>query len=51
MFKKVIGSLLTVGFLVGLSASFSGCNTIRGVGEDVERGGQKLEKASDGAKK
>ncbi len=51
MFKKVIGSLLTTAFVIGMSASFSGCNTIKGVGEDVERGGQKLENASDGARK
>lgn len=51
MFKKIIGSLLTAAFMIGLTASFSGCNTIKGVGEDVERGGQKLENASDNAKK
>jgi entericidin B len=51
MFKKVVGSLMTVAFMIGMSASFSGCNTIKGVGEDVERGGQKLENASDNVKK
>ena len=51
MLKKFIGSLLTIAFTIGLTASFSGCNTIKGVGEDVERGGQKLENASDNAKK
>ena len=51
MFKKIIGSMLTLAFTLGLATSVSGCNTIKGVGEDVERGGQKLENASDNAKK
>ena len=51
MLKKTIASFLTAVFTIGLATSISGCNTVKGVGEDVERGGQKLENASDNAKK
>ncbi len=47
MLKKFIGSILIVLFNAGLAASISGCNTVKGIGADVERGGQKLENASD----
>ncbi len=50
MLKKFVGSTLLVLFSIGVAGSLSGCNTIKGVGEDVERGGQKLENASDRAK-
>lgn len=50
MLKKLIGSVLLVLFSAGLAASISGCNTVKGIGEDVERGGQKLEGASDKAR-
>ena len=47
MFKKIIGSTLVTVFVLGLVGSISGCNTIKGVGEDIERGGERLEKATD----
>lgn len=50
MFKKIIGTVLATIFTVGLASSIAGCNTVRGVGEDVERGGQKLENAAVKAK-
>ena len=50
MLKKIVGSLLLVLFSVGLAGSISGCNTVKGIGTDVERGGQKLENASDRAR-
>jgi entericidin B len=50
MLKKFVGTLLLVMFSAGLAGSISGCNTVKGIGEDVERGGQKLEGASDKAK-
>lgn len=50
MLRKLIGSALLVLFSTGLAASISGCNTVKGIGEDVERGGQKLENASDRSK-
>ena len=46
MFKKVIGLVLTVVFMTGLTA----CNTVKGVGQDVERGGEKMQNAADKSK-
>lgn len=42
MFKQLAFVMLVVGFLVG-------CNTVRGVGKDIERGGEKLQNASEKA--
>ena len=50
MLKKCVASILLVLFSAGLAGAISGCNTVKGIGEDVERGGQKLEGASDKAK-
>lgn len=51
MFKKIAGALMLTLFTLGLAGSIAGCNTIKGMGEDVERGGEKLENAADKAKK
>ena len=51
MLKKIIASLMLTLFSVGLAGSVAGCNTVKGIGTDIERGGQKLENASDNAKK
>ncbi len=29
----------------------AGCNTVKGIGEDLEKGGEAVQKASDGASK
>ena len=50
MFKKIIGTMLASIFAVGIVTSVAGCNTMQGVGEDVEHGGQKLENAAAKAK-
>ena len=42
MARKVLALLMTVGSLAPLSA-ISGCNTVAGAGQDIERGGQKVE--------
>jgi len=45
MFKRITASTLLCMFLAGL---LTGCNTMEGAGEDLERGGEKIqEKASD----
>jgi len=45
MFKRITASTLLCMFFAGLLA---GCNTMEGAGEDIERGGEKIqEKASD----
>lgn len=42
MFKQLAVVTMMVSFLVG-------CNTIHGVGKDIERGGEKLQNASEKA--
>ncbi len=45
--KKIISIMCLVAMSVGLSA----CNTIQGIGKDVERGGEKVQDAASGAQK
>ncbi|MBI5753462.1 MAG: entericidin A/B family lipoprotein [Hydrogenophilales bacterium] len=40
--KKILVSILTVLALGGLSA----CNTVEGVGKDIKKGGEAIEKAA-----
>jgi predicted small secreted protein len=40
-----------VAFLLALSTLAAACNTVQGVGKDVERGGEKLQDAARDAKK
>lgn len=42
--KRTLTMLLAALFAVSL---LSGCNTIRGAGEDIERGGEAIQDASD----
>lgn len=41
--KKIISIMGVLMFAVGLSA----CNTMQGVGKDVERGGEKMQNAAE----
>ncbi len=41
--NKWIASISGLVFVLGLA----GCNTMAGLGEDIEAGGQKLEKSAD----
>lgn len=45
--KKIISILSILTFSVGLSA----CNTMSGLGQDVERGGERLQGAAERAKR
>lgn len=45
--KKIISILGILMFSVGLSA----CNTMKGIGKDVERGGEKVQDSAEGARK
>jgi entericidin B len=47
MMKKFL--LLPMALFVALV--FAGCNTIEGVGKDIKKGGEAIEKAADRAKK
>lgn len=43
MFTKIIALLFAISFLAA-------CNTVHGFGQDVEKGGEKVQKKSDDAK-
>ena len=39
MFTKVLSTLM----LLGMLGAIAGCNTMHGVGQDIERGGEKIQ--------
>lgn len=45
MFNKVIGIVVAAAFL-----ALWGCNTVEGVGKDVERGGEKIQSGAEKTK-
>ncbi len=45
MVRKALTILMMLGMLGPLTA-ISGCNTVAGAGQDIERGGQKVEDAA-----
>ncbi|MDB5798592.1 MAG: hypothetical protein JWP36_2494 [Paucimonas sp.] len=45
--KKLIALMGIIAFTAGLA----GCNTFRGMGQDVERGGEKVQDAATGTQK
>jgi len=45
--KKIISVLGILMLSIGLSA----CNTMKGFGKDVERGGEKVQDSAEGARK
>ena len=47
-FKRVVVALV-VGALMGIGAL--GCNTFRGAGKDIQKGGQAVENAAKGAQR
>lgn len=47
MKKTFLLALSAIALLTGLTA----CNTVKGFGRDVERGGETIQKGSDDAKK
>jgi predicted small secreted protein len=40
--KKIVNGLLLIAFLSGLVA----CNTVEGMGRDIERAGEKLQRSA-----
>ena len=48
--KKVFCKLAVMISLVGLLGSL-GCNTVKGMGRDIERGGEKTQDAADSVKR
>ncbi len=43
MLKKTLTLILTAAFIVALS----GCNTVEGIGEDIEAAGEGIQDAAD----
>ena len=43
MFKKILAFLV----FLALTFSLSACNTIRGVGKDIQKGGEIIQKAAE----
>ena len=41
MIQRFFAQLLAALFLAGLFGTIAGCNTVAGVGEDLQQGGQK----------
>ena len=39
MFHKILAALVVLGML----GAIAGCNTMEGLGQDIERGGEKLQ--------
>ena len=39
MFKRILATLM----LVGMLGTIAGCNTMHGFGQDMERGGEKIQ--------
>lgn len=50
--KKLLSILTTAATLAGLTAltTLAGCNTMEGVGKDVQKGGEAIENAASKAK-
>ncbi len=50
MVTKISSSFLLACSLAGILASV-GCNTVRGAGQDIERGGEKTQDAADAVRR
>ena len=42
MFQRILATLM----LLGILGTIAGCNTMHGLGQDIERGGEKLQEKS-----
>ena len=43
MIKRIFASLMATLILCSMVGTLAGCNTVQGVGQDIERGGQKIQ--------
>ncbi len=50
MMRKLLSAVVLGTFVAGLFA-MSGCNTMKGAGKDIQKGGEKLENSADRNKK
>ena len=42
MFKKYLASLLALLYVAAAAGSLAGCNTMEGMGKDIEQGGKSI---------
>jgi predicted small secreted protein len=42
----MMSRLLFIGMLTGLMLSSTACNTMRGIGQDIQKGGQAIQRAA-----
>jgi len=47
MLKRTVMALFAALFVTGLLGSLTACNTVHGMGEDLERGGEKIQREAD----
>jgi predicted small secreted protein len=45
--KKTIATLLSLSFALCFTFALSGCNTVKGVGQDVQKAGSAIENAAE----
>jgi entericidin B len=50
MMRKLLSTVVLGAFLAGL-VGLTGCNTMKGAGKDIQKGGEKLENSADRNKK
>lgn len=46
MIKKLL-SVLLIASVLGLVPALSACNTVQGIGKDIEKGGEALQRAAN----
>ena len=47
MIKKIILSVATSVFIIGIFGTIAGCNTVEGAGKDLEKGGEKIQNKAE----
>jgi predicted small secreted protein len=50
MMRKLLSTVLLGAYVLGM-LGMAGCNTMKGAGQDIQKGGQKLEDSADRNKK
>jgi predicted small secreted protein len=45
MSRKIMSKKILSVLIMGLAFALAGCNTVRGVGQDLEKGGEAIQKA------
>ena len=47
MLKRTVMALFAALFVTGLVGNLTACNTVHGMGQDLERGGEKIQREAD----